>query len=524
MASLFTNASAQTALKTLTAASKSLGATQNRVSTGYRINTAEDNAAYWSIATTLRSDVNALGAVQDALGLGAATVDTVYTGINDTKDLLDQIKSKLVAASQTGVPRAQVQAEITQLQNRLKDVSKSTVINSESWLTQDSSVTGYSASKDIVGSFTRAGGVVTIENITIDINQTKLYENSSAAQTAVTDALDVSTTDTPREVYEAALTAISDVSSATDAAWNASLAKTYDPAEADSIAGVATPQASRDEFINGATTQADFLAEIANIVALTDADLGDALALGPEADFTAGGEEFLAAIAPNDRTALLNELNAHRTTLTTALGAIAARVTTGTDPMGADNASDATAALADYDAAIAATVNKYLGTTARDTFVAKTADNARKAYEAAARANSDNNKLGIFDKVRTVVSSVDGTGAKAVRVSDIDISALTDTAFDKGVLSAYISAVDDALQELTLSASVIGAAKARIEGNRSFVKNLIDANNRGIGQLVDADLNEESTKLKALQVQEQLAIQALGIANSSTQNILSLFQ
>lgn len=126
--------------------------------------------------------------------------------------------------------------------------------------------------------------------------------------------------------------------------------------------------------------------------------------------------------------------------------------------------------------------------------------------------------------MRTVVSNSDGTGAKAVRVSDIDISKLTDTDVDKGILTSYLKATDDALQELTLSASVVGAAKARVEGNKTFVKNLVDANNRGIGQLVDADLNEESAKLKALQTQEQLAIQALGIANSSSQNILRLFQ
>ncbi|WP_287959860.1 flagellin [Filomicrobium sp.] len=91
------------------------------------------------------------------------------------------------------------------------------------------------------------------------------------------------------------------------------------------------------------------------------------------------------------------------------------------------------------------------------------------------------------------------------------------------ILSNYLKAVDSALYEITLSASVVGAAKSRVEANKDFVKNLIDANNRGIGQLVDADLNEESAKLKALQVQEQLAIQALGIANSSSQNILRLF-
>jgi len=50
------------------------------------------------------------------------------------------------------------------------------------------------------------------------------------------------------------------------------------------------------------------------------------------------------------------------------------------------------------------------------------------------------------------------------------------------------------------------------------------ANDRTIGVLVDADIEEESTKLKALQTQQQLAVQALSIADSSSQNVLSLFR
>ena len=57
-----------------------------------------------------------------------------------------------------------------------------------------------------------------------------------------------------------------------------------------------------------------------------------------------------------------------------------------------------------------------------------------------------------------------------------------------------------------------------------FVSNLMDTIDKGIGRLVDADMNEESTRLKALQVQQQLGIQALSIANSNSQNILSLFR
>jgi flagellin len=52
----------------------------------------------------------------------------------------------------------------------------------------------------------------------------------------------------------------------------------------------------------------------------------------------------------------------------------------------------------------------------------------------------------------------------------------------------------------------------------------MDAIDRGVGSLVDADMNQESTKLQALQVQQQLGIQALSIANSSSQSILKLFQ
>ena len=97
MSSINTNVAAMTALQTLTQTNKSLTETQNRISTGYRVDDASDNAAYWSIATTMRSDNKALSAVQDALGLGAATVDTSPTQASRAAiEVVDEIKSKLV--------------------------------------------------------------------------------------------------------------------------------------------------------------------------------------------------------------------------------------------------------------------------------------------------------------------------------------------------------------------------------------------------------------------------------------------
>src|SRR4026208_1423637 len=105
MSSINTNVAAMTALQTLTQTSKALTEVQKRISTGFRVGEASDNAAYWSIATTMRSDNAALSTVQDALGLGAATVEVAYTAVNSALQDVNQIKAKLVAAREPGLDR-----------------------------------------------------------------------------------------------------------------------------------------------------------------------------------------------------------------------------------------------------------------------------------------------------------------------------------------------------------------------------------------------------------------------------------
>ena len=85
--------------------------------------------------------------------------------------------------------------------------------------------------------------------------------------------------------------------------------------------------------------------------------------------------------------------------------------------------------------------------------------------------------------------------------------------------------VDTATKEMTDAAH---HARRRQDAHRHpegrFTSDLMDSIDRGVGQLVDADMNKESTRLQALQVQQQLGIQALSIANSNSQTILSLFR
>jgi flagellin len=302
-----TNVSAMTALQSLTSTNKSLAQTQNRISTGYRVASAEDNAAYWSIATTMRSDRGALSTVKDALGLGAATIDVAYTGMNAAIDVTKEIKNKLVAARQPGIDREKVQSEIAELQNQLRSIGDSSVFSGENWLSVDSGDAAYNATKTMIASFSRAGGSVSVGTLSIDINTVKLFDA--------------------------------------------------------------------------------------------------------------------------------------------------------------------------------------------------------------------NDQSGILDTVDTT-----GNGGVDYSVSDLDISALTDVDDDLADLEQMISFVDTAIGSMTTAASNLGAVKQRTNMQKEFVGALMSAIDRGVGALVDADMNEESTRLQALQVQQQLGIQALSIANQNSQSILSLFR
>ena len=82
----------------------------------------------------MRSDNMAMSAVKDSLGIGSATVNTAYTALNSTKDVLNEIKSKLTTATQDGVDRSKVQDEIGQLQEQLKSIASSASFSGQNWL------------------------------------------------------------------------------------------------------------------------------------------------------------------------------------------------------------------------------------------------------------------------------------------------------------------------------------------------------------------------------------------------------
>lgn len=281
------------ALQTLRTINNDMETTQGRISSGMRVGAASDNAAYWSIATTMRSDNAAMSAVEDALGLGAAKIDVAYAGVEASIDVIKEIKKKLVTATEQGVDRAKVGEEISQLQDQLRSIGAGAAFNGENWLA------GGSAEATVVTGFTRgADGTVKVTTASYDASANSLFG-------------------------------------------------AYDP---------------------GTGTVAD------------------------------GG--------------LLTEILA------------------------------------------------------------------------------------------------------------IDLDGTTDDAAVQG----FLDNVEDNLSKAQAVGSTLGSLSMRVGLQEDFASKLSDALDKGIGRLVDADMNEESTRLKALQTQQQLAIQSLSIANSNSQNILSLFR
>ncbi len=90
--------------------------------------------------------------------------------------------------------------------------------------------------------------------------------------------------------------------------------------------------------------------------------------------------------------------------------------------------------------------------------------------------------------------------------------------------TAALGAIEDMIATATDAAAAFGSVQSRIETQTEFVSNLTDSMTAGIGSLIDADMEEASARLQALQVQQQLGIQSLSIANSSPSSVMSLFQ
>jgi flagellin len=128
------------------------------------------------------------------------------------------------------------------------------------------------------------------------------------------------------------------------------------------------------------------------------------------------------------------------------------------------------------------------------------------------------------------LASADGSKKITVMGQNMKLSGLIITIASTSSISTttkastMISTVNSSLQNVNAALAKLASGVKKINVQRDFVSKLIDTLNTGIGNLVDADMAVESARLQSLQVKQQLGVQALSIANSQPQIILSLFR
>lgn len=162
MASIMTNTSAMTALQTLRRVTDDLATTQDRISTGLKVNNAKDNAAYWSIATTMRADVAGFKAVKESLELGSGTTNTASVASKNIVENLQTLKARVIAGQTNGVDKSLIQNDIDQLVKLVKGAAADASFNGDNLLriTYSNDGTAKDQNVDILASLSRSAGTV----------------------------------------------------------------------------------------------------------------------------------------------------------------------------------------------------------------------------------------------------------------------------------------------------------------------------------------------------------------------------
>lgn len=119
--------------------------------------------------------------------------------------------------------------------------------------------------------------------------------------------------------------------------------------------------------------------------------------------------------------------------------------------------------------------------------------------------------------------NADSTG-KAEQYKNAYPSGMQVVEFNHEVARQLINKIQGLLKNSIAESAMLGAKQHRIQSQAETVSKLADALTIGIGALIDTNLEEESARLKALQTQQQLGLQALSIANQASQAVLSLFR
>ncbi|MGC8201110.1 flagellin [Aliiroseovarius sp. PTFE2010] len=519
MSSILTNNSAMVALQTLKGINKDLSDTQSMISTGKSIASAKDNASVWAISKVMEADVKGFNGIQDSLSLGESTLSVAANASETVTDLLTDIKGKIVAAQESNVDREKIQTDIDALTDQIKSVVGAAQFNGLNLVQGTEDV-------NILSSLDRSSdGSVTASDIKVS-RQDLTTSAGVAGTTALTGGVTAANYGT--------------ITDSTGATATTTTPATGSTAQID-FAGTAADGNVYTLNIEGYSV--NYVADVSggdDDDAIRDAIKGQINALGIDGLTATDGsgtgelvisntnafEDFdISIVQPSSGgTMNISAINAE-TGLTSTSGSIEQRAQTLD--------FDTSAGISEGD-----TFKVTVGSSSFNYVAGKgeTMEDVAKGLKTAIDSNPP-------DGVTTKTMYDEATGQWSLAVDDstggqaFSLAVTTggeasgglfgldnlDVSTNEGA-SAALDNIETLITNSIDAAANFGSAQGRIETQKDFIEGLTDALKSGIGTMVDADMEEASARLQALQVQQQLGIQSLSIANQAPQSILSLFR
>lgn len=525
MSSILTNNSSMVALETLRNINRNLESVQNEISTGKKVASAKDNASVWAISTVMSTDAASFEQISSSLNKGSATVGVARASSEQITSLLQDMKNLIVDAQQdlNDSDRAKIQKDVAAIRSTITNIVNGAQMNGQNLLkgTDDLKVLA-SLDRDGTGAVAPAF---------INVSRVDLQATAAVAEAA-------------KEATDAGYLSTEDTATTTDVDKEAG-----DP-------GTIT--------VTGNT-----LDTIAEDDTATLTIKGGTINAGDKFEFTIGGEDISVTAVDGDTSATIagklrdaitaaTPTNVNVGTLGGSDGATAADDSTLTIEATGGDVTFVQTTIAttfeqsqiDEDDSIEVTIKGGTISTG-DTFsvggVSYTALEGDTINEVAAGLKQALDGASIDNLVVTVGEADDpatgdatltltATGGNAVvGISDLGATNVAVAAGGLGALAdidvsdstgatAALTSIETLLNKAITAATTFGSAQKQIEGQTEFVQNLVDSMKSGIGAMVDADIEAASAKLQALQVQQQLGVQALSIANSAPQTLLSLFR
>lgn len=521
MSSILTNTSAMVALQTMKSINTSLTRVQSEISTGKSVATARDNAAVWSISKVMESDVKGFKGISDSLSLGSSTLTVAREASEKIQGLLTDMKEKIVTAQGENVPREKLQTDINALRDQIAGIVGAA---------QFSGLNLISGTEDVkfLSSLDRSDAGVTTSDITV-----ARQDMSTKAGVMGSGADGVSLNS---NVQFAGATPV-------PGGTPTSVSKAGNTATV-TIAGTFAAGNTADVTINGAQVSyawqtGDTVDDIA--AALSGAINGLGIQ-GVSAAAGAGGvititsanafEDVNVAAAASGGTAQVTALSADPSHVAGASGTIAERA----EKIEFSNAANVNEGDG-YSLSIDGKAYSYVagkGETMED--VAR----GLKIAIDSGKVEGINTRVAFNGTSSKWELKVDFSGVRddaAVTSRAVTVSGYSGGTASGGMFGldsldvttkesarAALENIESMISRAIDAAAEFGSAQGRIDIQAGFVTSLTDALTAGIGTLVDADMEEASARLQALQVQQQLGIQALSIANQQPQNLLALFR